>query len=158
MEPRSITNHMSKENHMTMTEATFKAGDRVLVDGGKYPGVWTIVKMLPTNVRLEQNGAALRCHPSFMRHAPDATSDPVLTAKLDTTIGMQVPGAVVRYLGAGHGDFHKDGLYIVLADKGERINIMVLGGQGGRYLRVPRRNLAAVDASTVSLTEAVRTV
>lgn len=55
-------------------------------------------------------------------------------------------GEIVRVTKGG--DKH-DGLWVVLVDKGERINVTRLGGDGDRYLRVPRSWLAKVDPADV---------
>jgi hypothetical protein len=47
-------------------------------------------------------------------------------------------------------------LLVVLADKGERINCALLGGEGGRYWRVPQRTLKLVPADDLRVSDSFR--
>ena len=41
------------------------------------------------------------------------------------------------------------GLYVVIADKGDKINIALLGGDNGRYVRALRASLTKVELADV---------
>lgn len=128
---------------MTNTLTTFKTGDKVSVDDPKYPGVWTIKSVGPKNcvVVPEAGGRGLRA-PKWMLKSPDeAAAAPVQAAPYV----HYSAGEIVRLVKGDRGD----GLWVVLVDKVERVNITKLGGDGDRYLRVPRSWLAKVDPADV---------
>ena len=106
-------------------------GDRVRVNDSKFPGVYTIQSVGPKNFVLmpEAGGRGLRA-PHYM--VVDADSDPAPV----TPVVYYNAGEIVR---VEQGKFA--GLYVVIADKGERVNIARLGGDNGRYVRMTRNGL-----------------
>ena len=114
-----------------------KVGDRVKIDDGAYPGIWVIKSKGPVNATLrpEDGGRGLRV-PYYMLIDPSAAPKPTV---------YYSPGELVRVSG---GD-RRDGLWVVLADKGNSVNVAKLGGDGGRYLRAPRGGLSKVDPAQV---------
>jgi hypothetical protein len=127
---------------MTMTEAIIKVGEQVRVDSPKYPGIWTITKVNQVTVKLEQNGSRLTCSKECLLPADASTA---VVAIASASLPYQDAGAVVRYIGTGTQDktLSKGALLIVIADKGEKVNVTLLGGNGGGYWRMPRRSLEA---------------
>lgn len=125
--------------------AVRKVGDRVMITNqAKFPGVWIIQKISTVNTVLvpENGGRGLRC-PHYM--VTDVTDAPAVTV---TAVPLQeyfTPGELVRITS---GKFA--GLYVVLADKGERVNVALLGGDGGRYVRANKgANLVKVAVEDV---------
>jgi hypothetical protein len=127
---------------MTTTMATRKVGDKVMIDDPKFPGIWTIKSIGPKNTVVEPDngGRGLRT-PHWM--LKDVTDEVTVTA-----VPLQayyVPGELVRITMGKY-----EGLYVVLADKGERVNVAKIGGDGGRYVRAPKgRTLVKVDPADV---------
>lgn len=127
------------------TTATRKPGDKVMIDDPKFPGVWTIKSIGPKNTVVipENGGRGLRAPHWMLKDITDAPSGVTVTA-----VPLQayyVPGELVRITMGKYA-----GLYVVLADKGERVNVTKLGGDGGRYVRAPKgSSLVKVDVSEV---------
>lgn len=121
---------------MTLTR---RPGQRVLISGGKYHGAARIEKVLQKNVdiKMEAGGMKVRAHPSFLTDldetAPVPSQYTAITATL-TEVPTQPVGALVSVQG-------KTGVYVVIADKFDRINVALLGGEGGRYWRQPRATI-----------------
>lgn len=126
----------------------FKVGDKVTVSGGKWQGIWTVTKVNQVNMKLEQNGARLNAHPSFLTKADPNMPETQRATVSVGTLGHQVAGAFVKTTRAGKS-FGKDTVFVVLADKGDRINVTKPGGDGGRYVRMPRSYLTPVPAEEV---------
>ena len=125
-------------------------GDRVEVNGRKFPGVWVIEKVNPTTFKLRREGQGptgqrLRAHKTMVRPA-GAEVTPVAVR----TLPHQAAGSVVRYVGTTlRKSPERDILYVVLKDNYDRLHISMLGGEGDRYWRVAPRNLEAVDVLDV---------
>lgn len=118
-----------------------KTGDRAVIDDSRYPGVWTVEKVNPTTYVLvpSTGGRGLKC-PHFMASAAPEGDDTVAPAA--TRGPILHPGTLVR--------FKKDGkLYAVIADKWDKINIALLGGDGGRYWRASPSQVTVVDPAEV---------
>ena len=116
----------------------FSVGDKVSIDDAKYPGVWTVRSLGPVNAVLEpaHGGRPLRV-PQTMLIAPGAAVTPTETTIFSPGEFMQITGK--------HG-----GLYVVIRDNGgDTISLARAGGDNGRYLRISRRGLKAIDASDV---------
>lgn len=129
---------------MTVTDTaalTRKVGQRVLISGGRFHGPARIVKLNPKNVVVEMEGSRRRVNswPGYLTdlaEGEDAPSRWDATASSD--VPTQDPGAIVKVRG-------KDGLFVVLADKWDKINVARLGGDNGRYYRQPRSTVVPVD-------------
>jgi hypothetical protein len=104
-------------------------GDTVVVNDPKYPGRWTIKSMGPVNATLipEGGGRGLRA-PHYL--LLDPTDAPAATTAPTT---YYQPGEIVRITTGRYA-----GTYTVLADKVKHVNVALLGGNGGRYVRAPR--------------------
>jgi hypothetical protein len=126
-----------------MTAPQFRVGDKVSVDHEKYPGVWTIVGQGPVNSTLIPEGGSRKLKaPHYMLREPGAALATVTTLP---TVQYFDPGEFVRI---DKGKY--TGLFIVLADKGEKVNITRPGGDGGRYIRMPKSLVSErVDPSEV---------
>lgn len=122
-------------------------GALVTVDDHRTPGLYKIVNKGPKNWSLtpvnadgsSRIGRGAR-FPDYMLHL---VTDPAAVAEqvpfTPYPMGADLhPGVLVR--------FAKDGLlYVVLADKGVRVNIALLGGdEKGRYWRAPRSGLTVI--------------
>jgi hypothetical protein len=127
---------------MTNTTATHKVGDKVSVDDPKFPGIWEIIQVLKVNVRLKHTttGALLRAPMSML-------TEPTEVPLGQPAVKMYNLGAVIRI---ADGTKYA-GIYTVIKDDGgDRVNLAKLGGgDGGRYLRSPRRGLQEVDMTDV---------
>lgn len=116
--------------------SVFKVGDRVRVSHDKYPGVWRVEKKNPTTMLLAQEGTnqLLRAPFDLLR---DLDSD-------EPPLRFFKPGEVVRLTG------RFDGLYAVIKDDGgDKVNVALLGGDGGRYVRSLRALVQPVDVAEV---------
>jgi len=104
-------------------------GDTVVIDDPKYPGRWTIKSLGPVNATLipEGGGRGLRA-PHYL--LLDAADTPAVATPPTT---YYQPGEIVRITTGKYA-----GTYTVLADKGRHVNVALLGGDGGRYVRAPR--------------------
>lgn len=166
------TNHMTKGlTAMTMTDngVTLRVGEQVRVEGYKFPGIWTISKVNSVNVKLEQREAdaagvmvvkkRLNCAPVFLLPVGDHPDDPKAVKipngiRMERTLPTQDPGSVVRYVGPTSGKIIKGAVFVVLADKWDKVNITPLGGNDGNYWRMPPRHLEAVDMAKVTFSVA----
>ena len=116
-------------------------GDTVVVNDPKYPGRWTIKSMGPVNATLipEGGGRGLRA-PHYL--LLDATDAPAAVPAAPTTCYQ--PGEIVRISTGRYA-----GIYTVLADKVKHVNVALLGGDGGRYVRAPRIWLTKIAVTDV---------
>jgi hypothetical protein len=128
------------------TLPTIKVGAKVSVDDPKYPGTWTIKSVGPKNcvVIPDTGGRGLRA-PKWM--LKEATAEAVTAAADAAPYVHYSAGEIVRLVRGS--DAQRDGLWVVLVDKGERINVTKLGGDGDRYLRVSRSWLSKVNLADV---------
>lgn len=133
---------------------TLRVGDTVQVIGdAKYAGPWKIVKVNQRTFGLEQSGRRLRADKSLcvpFDGTPTATPTATLVGR---TMAQQYPGSVVRYVGPSGRDLTKGDLLVVIADKWEKVNVTFLGGNDGRYWRMPYRSVEAVEGEVVIVAE-----
>jgi hypothetical protein len=115
-----------------------KVGDLVTVSESKYPNTWTVVKVNKVNVRLSQNGRYLNASPFFLTKVEGEIPAAVIGVRYQPVPEPLAIGAVVRCE-------DKPGLWVVVRDGVDRVNVAKLGGDGGRYLRAPRERLTQVD-------------
>jgi hypothetical protein len=116
------------------TPRSFRVGDKVTVDSRKYPGVWTIVKINPKNLKLEQQGRRLDANPAFLTKAGDS---PVAVAVDIPIYAPKYPGQVVKVNG-------REGYWVVIKDSYDTVNVARLGGNGGHSLRASPALLTTV--------------
>jgi hypothetical protein len=118
-------------------------GTLTTIDDSRYPGTWKVTSNGPKNavvmpVHIDgtpRPGRGVRVpHMFLIPGTADETKIPTLTMPDE----MLYPGTLVRSRLIG------DGLFVVLADKGERVNIARIGGDGGRYYRAPRSTVTVV--------------
>jgi hypothetical protein len=137
-----------------MSETTTKrpVGSRVSVDHPKYPGVWIVKSNGPANASLEPEagGRGLKCPHTMLL-------DPIESGAAD---GLRVvPVPTVEWYSEGElvlingGKFV--GVWVVLKDGGEKVNLAKLGGDNGKYLRATKRGLARVSLAEVLTPEAL---
>jgi len=118
-----------------------RVGEEVSVDYPEYPGIWRIISIGPKNTVLEPKagGRRLRCPHHMVVDArddgPSVVGEPYVTYDL---------GEIVRLI-----DPRFSGLYVVVADKGARVNVAKLGGDNARYVRATRSGLVKVDPAEV---------
>lgn len=128
---------------MTLTK---RVGQRVLIAGGRFHGAATITKINPKNVlvTMEGTGQRVNAHPSFLSDLPEGEAAPT---RFDVTVSADVPvqhpGSLVRVK-------NKPGVFVVLADKFDKINVAEIGGDGGRYWRIPRAGITPLEAADVT--------
>lgn len=112
-----------------------KVGQSVSVNDPQFPGVWKVKSVGPVNALLEPitGGRGLRA-PKDMLIPP--TNEPLKAQEFV----YFTPGEIVEI---GTGKYK--GTYIVLADKGAKVNVALLGGDGGRYVRAGKAQLKKVN-------------
>lgn len=125
--------------------AKYRVGDEVAVDDPKFRGVWTVRKVNPTTYLLDpkHGGRSLKCSHSMAVDAPADGEFGVPYVARDTFYA----GMLVR-----SSDPRLPETYVVLVDKGERVNVAKLGGDNGRYWRVNPLGLRIVDPSALTCT------
>jgi hypothetical protein len=118
----------------------YAPGTRVTVDDPKYPGVWIVQSShgpKNTTVIPEGGGRGLRAPHFMIREFTGETPPPAPDAK--------------PYRGFVLGEFvtvrGQTGTYVVIADKGEKVNVALAGGNDNRYLRAPRSWVEPVSVS-----------
>lgn len=119
-----------------MSAAAPRVGETLYVDSEKWPGPWTVEKVNPSTVVLKQEGRdrGLKCYKSSL------LDEPVL-GKPYEPVNIFACGEVVTWNSPQAGG----DLFVVLADKGQKVNIAKLGGDNDRYWRVSnRRSLTVV--------------
>lgn len=116
----------------------FRVGDTVTVGESRFPGMWTVDKVCSVNLKLVQGGSRLTAHPSLCTAWAD--SDTAETLELPTYFDV---GAVVRCSGR---DARLPRVAVVLKDDGgDRVRVAKLGGDAGRYWRMARHSVEAID-------------
>jgi transcription antitermination factor NusG len=113
-----------------------KVGQHVSINDARYSGIWTVKSVGPVNaVLITASGRSLRA-PKDMLIDPqvDAVDEPVKV--------YYQPGEIVRIKS---GKFA--GIYTVLADKGKRVNVAKIGGDSGRYVRIPHASIIKMSNS-----------
>jgi hypothetical protein len=125
-----------------MTDTTRRTvGERVSVDDSRYRGVWIVASIGPKNtvVRPLDGGRPLRV-PHYMLTDP---TDPATIENFEPYLHFAL-GEIVRLSSPKY-----PGLWVVIADKGNRVNVAHLGGDDDRYLRAPKSWLTSVDPKEV---------
>lgn len=118
----------------TMTDTSFKPGDRVLIDHPRHAGaVWIVVQKLPKNYRVQAEGgtSTLRVDPSFLRPAP---TDGEAPSKAEVIGVPYTPPLAAGELVNLRG---KPGVYVVLKSTQRGYSVARLGGDQGRYWNAP---------------------
>jgi hypothetical protein len=155
---RGQTRH---SDHLRRTEAPKKyrkVGDLVGLTGARYAGrTFKVLKVNPATYLLEPMHAGVQVRASHeLVTDPPVTQTEAGTAQdvpLPDPIAHLVCGTVVRVHGL-RGDRRAGGLTngclgVVLVDKGERVNVALLGGFEDRYGRLPRTMLTVVEPRDV---------
>lgn len=128
--------------------AEFRVGDKVEVESPKYPGVWTVMKVNPRRYRLQKDGmgAVLNADHTMCRAVGAAPRQFEIERVPVRTLPTQDPGAFVRYTGRSDTKVKHGDVFVVIADKYERVNCAKVGGDGGRYWRF---SFSQIEAMTV---------
>jgi hypothetical protein len=115
-------------------------------NANRFPGVWTIKKINPSNLKLEQNGRTLSAPPYLV---DECTGDePTVAAAADQISAPVFAGQVVTLTGKPNQ------LFVVIKDNVDKVNVALLGGDQGRYWRVARRNVTVVTIEAKVLVNA----
>ena len=128
-------------------------GDRVICNpeevSAKYLGiVWIVERILPVNVVLQRvgGGRGLVIHPAALLPAPDGDTPPtavLVPYRPPLSVGAVVTVASPRWRGG-------DGLHVVLADKGDTLRLVLLGGENNSvWPKVPRSWASEVDKTAL---------
>lgn len=117
---------------------------------GKFPGVWTIVKVNQATYGLEQNGVPLKAHKSLVRLATDAE---ILAFESQPKPVHYIPGMPVRAPRARKMDTRA--FYVVLSTRGmnpsDLAKVAKLGGErNGRVWNVPQSFLEPVTLAQLA--------
>lgn len=122
---------------------TRKVGQRVLITGGRFHGAARITKINPKNILITmENGKRVNSHPSFLSDLAEGAEVP---GRYESTVADL---ALTPHLTAGSLARLKGqaGLFVVLADKFDKINVARLGGDNDRYFRASRAQVTALSA------------
>jgi len=117
---------------------SFRLGDKVVIDHPRFKnaGVFTIIKINAKSYGVQNDaGQKVRVSPVFLvksKSAPKSAS----MKPLKFTIFH--PGQIVKVKS-------KNDPYVVLSQNAKSVSCAVLGGDGGRYLRVPASALTVID-------------
>lgn len=114
---------------------TRKPGQRVLLQGGKFHGAARITKINPKNIIVTMEGTLQRvnCNPVYLSDLAEDAPVPGVRALVEvSTTPHVVCGSFVTYAP------QPGKVFVVLADKVDKINIALAGGDRDRYWRAPR--------------------
>jgi hypothetical protein len=120
---------------------TRKVGDLVSVNDPSFPGIWKIRSLGPVNAVLDPVAGG-----RGLRFPKDGLLDPTTEPLAPEPFVYFAPGDIVEI---ADGSKYA-GLYAVLADKGEKVNVALLGGDGGRYVRASRRSLKKLSLADLA--------
>lgn len=132
-----------------------KVGDSVVINadvvrGPQDYGQWIVDRVNRVNVVIKRPdgvaGRPISINPAWLTAwDPNTPAAPAAKVTMMPYRPTMWPGTLVRW------DSPKsDGaLFVVIADKVDRVNIVRLGGDDGRYWRVAPSSLTIVDPSTV---------
>lgn len=132
---------------------TRKVGQRVLLSGGRFHGAARITKVNPVNLKVTMEDGNMRVNaaPEFLSDLAEGAPVPSPYQARVTEVALLPtlwPGELVRLSG-------RQGVFVVIADKIERVNCTPLGGDGGRYWRAPRGTVTPLAADEVATIIAV---
>ena len=139
-----------------MQRSEVKVGQRVVTIGEaarRFPGVWIVKKVNPVNVLLtpEHGGRGLNVAPEYI--APEGSTGDLHPTRMVEYRKPLDAGTLVEWDGGRRPG--AAGLYVVTKDNGDTANIVRLGGEGGRYWRIPgARGLTVVDVARVTVAPA----
>jgi len=128
---------------MASTTALLSVGTEVVVEDANFPGIWIIRKVNPKNYLLNPKsgvGRGLNAPHVIVRAATDADRE---TPQAPNGV-IGVPYRAPLALGTLVTAKGREGYFVVIADKGQRVNCAVLGGDNDRYWRFPPALLTAV--------------
>lgn len=114
--------------------------------GAKHEGKpLRITKINPTTLQVEDEHGAL-ARGAHHLYAP--TTKSFVPVAVDQRIDV---GVVVTMKPSRSWGFAPDRLFVVIkADGGDRVNVVALGGDGGRYWRVPVSDLTVVPIGEIT--------
>ena len=126
------------------TRAELGYGQRVVVNDSRFPGVWLIKNFGPKNATLEPEGGGRGLRAPYYLLSPAPTDGSGITV---TAVPLQEYFAAGELVRINDGRFA--GIYVVIKDSGDRVNVAKLGGDGGRYVRAYKRGVSRVDTAEV---------
>lgn len=120
-------------------------GTLVTIPDARFPGTWRVDRNGPKNAVVMPANPDGTARPGRGVRVPHAMLSPGTADVGAPTGGVPYvaatplhPGTLVR------STVVPDGLYVVIADKGDRVNLAKLGGDSGRYYRAPRATVTTV--------------
>lgn len=137
---------------MTMTdELTFTVGDRVTISHEYAPTrlrgrVFIVERVNPKNViaRPEGGGKGIN-YPKYTLEKVVGEAHGAVTVTEVPILTLHDPGSIVTLKQTPNGEKDNQPYIVIKDDGGERVNVTRLGGNEGRYWRVPRRGVEARD-------------
>lgn len=140
---------------------TFAIGNKVVVDHPSYPGVWTVRKVNPANLRLDQEGRrGLNAPKTMCRLQTDAeqAAPATIGAPLSRPEGLRT-SAVVHFKAGGYAPrgITPGQLLVVIRDDYSTVNVTVLGGDPDRryWRKIAPAWLEVIDPSAIEVRESV---
>lgn len=125
-----------------------KREDTVYIHGGQYAGAWKIDKVNQvTYLLVTPDGRRLKAHKSLVHDQPEPES--IALGQPYVPAHVYSPGEFARYTGGPNRNVRTGDVFVVIADKGERVNCATPGGDDGRYWRWPRALITPVSAADV---------
>lgn len=127
-------------------------------DTGRFAGVGTVVKKLQKNYLVSLNGGQVRVAPELLIAADEAeATGATVTAVPMPKFYATDQGKMVRVNWEGarkpaKWDYPADALFVILdAMSDNRVKIVKLGGDGGRYWRLGEAHLTLVTLAEIGL-------
>lgn len=135
-------------------QPTFTKGMRVRSTSNRYPGLGTVTKVNPVNVKVQMDsGITVNFGKSYLRPAGDESAP----APVVTVTEVPLPdfnaypaGTVVRFIDPRAITRFGAGLFVVIKNGGDRINVAKIGGDNDRYVRAAAQGLVRVPLSEVA--------
>jgi hypothetical protein len=141
------------------SQQSFFYGDRVRIcdrtnflpvgDDDQWAGVWKVDRHNAKSVSLTQNDRRAKVSPALLARTDDPMPDAPEPQPTDLPAHV-VAGTILRLSPRGvaaltkQAGYTADALLVVLADKVDKVNVTILGGDRDRYMRLPRPLLGAV--------------
>lgn len=155
----------------TQTQSkTYTVGDRVVINPlhdprGRFAGVvYRVEKIKPVNLLLapeDPRGVGLRrlnSRPEYLLPADDAHDTNVRATRPHAGVPETPPAhlwggevVTVRTRPTGKWTYAPGQLFVVLRCSGGTVSVARLGGENGRYWRVPRTDVIVVDPARLRL-------
>ena len=137
---------------LTATPArTFRENDKVTVTGGRFPGIWTIAKVNPVNIKLvnDADGSRRNAAPQFLRHIDaSGTSTPESCVSVLVPYVAPLPEGTIVRINRPFATFTTRDLFVVTGHGSKRVSLSLLGG--GRGLLAPQSGITVVPLTDLA--------